>query len=78
MHPLDRPRPRTIYVLYPVENRRILCKGSILPYYEFKSPKPMTDAEWKAMLDSEQRVPVPAWFEPVLGEQGLSGRVEKK
>ena len=28
-------RPRALYVLYPIKGKEILCRGVVLPYYEF-------------------------------------------
>lgn len=66
-------RPRAIYVLYPWQGKEILCHGTILPYHECVLPERITDAAWKTKLDApaRERPPVPEWFAPLLGEQGL-------
>ncbi|NQT88296.1 DUF3160 domain-containing protein, partial [bacterium] len=46
-------------------------RGAVLPYYEFHSPQRLTNAEWKAMLDSPKRPAPPAWLAPLLGPDGL-------
>jgi hypothetical protein len=61
-------RARAIYVLYPWQGSLVLCKGAIMPYYEFTSDKRLTDADWKVMLDSKQRPKVIDWLEPVFSE----------
>ncbi|MFC1592258.1 DUF3160 domain-containing protein, partial [Thermodesulfobacteriota bacterium] len=65
-------RPRKIYVLYPWHGRNILCAGAILPYYEFASTDRLTDAAWKARLDSDSRPPVPAWLHPIVWGRGIT------
>ncbi len=54
-------RPQIIYVLYPTERGEVLCRGAILPYYEFLSPKRLTDVEWKQVLDSSDVPAQPEW-----------------
>ncbi|MCL4205674.1 MAG: DUF3160 domain-containing protein [Pirellulaceae bacterium] len=55
-------RPRIIYVLYPTERGEVLCRGAILPYFEFLSPKRLNDVEWKQMLDSPDAPAQPEWL----------------
>ena len=55
-------RPMAIYVLYPWHGKLVLCKGAVMPYYEFANNTRLTDAEWKVILDSEQRPDVPEWI----------------
>ena len=43
----------------------ILCRGAVLPYYEFPSPARLTDAEWKALLDSSKAPGSPDWLKPI-------------
>jgi len=64
-------RPRAIYVLYPWQGKDILCKGAILPYYEFVHQGRLTDSEWRGMLDDDSRPDVPKWLRPIIGEKGL-------
>jgi len=64
-------RPRTLWVLYPWQGRDVLCRGAVLPYYEFTSPQRLTNAEWKAILGSEKRPAPPAWLGPLLGREGI-------
>jgi hypothetical protein len=59
-------RPRAIYVLYPAKGGDLLCRGAILPYYEFAHDTRLTDAEWKTLLDSPQRPKTPDWIDPIL------------
>jgi len=54
-------RPRPLFVLYPWRGREVLCIGGVLPYYEFEAAEPLTDVEWKALLDSENAPKPPAW-----------------
>jgi hypothetical protein len=65
-------RPWAVYVLYPWQGSLVLCRGAVLPYYEFKSDSRLTDAEWKERLNSEQRPDVPEWIKPVIAESNLS------
>jgi hypothetical protein len=55
-------RPRAIYVLYPYQGTEVLCRGAVLPYYEFTHSSPLTDDEWKALLDSPERPKQPDWL----------------
>jgi hypothetical protein len=60
-------RPREILVLYPTPEGNVLCKGAILPYYEFFSKDRLTDAEWKKILDSKaERPAIPKWLTPIV------------
>ena len=65
-------RPRAIYVLYPWQGNQILCKGAVLPYYEFGYDGRLTDAEWKRLLDSDGRPALCDWLKPIIGENGIS------
>ena len=58
-------RPRALYVLYPWQGGEYICRGAVLPYYEFLADEPLTDAEWRARLDSSQRPPLPGWLQPL-------------
>ena len=65
-------RARTIYVLYPVKDGEILCRGAVMPYYEFTNDTRLTDATWKSLLDSPQRPKSPDWIGPIITPEGLS------
>jgi hypothetical protein len=65
-------RPRAIYVLYPWRGNQILCKGAVLPYYEFACEDRLTDTEWKELLDSDERPAIPDWVKPIISESGIS------
>lgn len=65
-------RARAIYVLYPWQGQSVLCRGAVMPYYEFTDETRLTDEEWKARLDSDARPDVPAWLRPIICEEGLS------
>lgn len=60
-------RPRALYVLYPTKNSEVLCRGAVLPYYEFAHPQRLTDAEWKTLLDGKDKPAQPGWIQPLLG-----------
>ncbi|MCK5706855.1 MAG: DUF3160 domain-containing protein [Candidatus Aureabacteria bacterium] len=64
-------RPRVIYVLYPWKGVEILCRGAVLPYYEFASDARLNDKEWKTMLDSDKRPKQPEWLKPLVEEKGI-------
>jgi hypothetical protein len=61
-------RARAIYVLYPWQGSLVLCKGAIMPYYEFTSDERLTDSDWKTMLDSQQRPKIADWLKQVFSE----------
>lgn len=65
-------RARAIYVLYPWQGQSVLCRGAVMPYYEFVDGGRLTDEEWKVRLDSGARPDVPAWLRPVVCENGLT------
>ena len=70
-------RPRAIYVLYPYQGAEILCRGAVMPYFEFAHGARLTDAEWKTMLDSPTRPPLPGWASSIYSTRGR-GRPEMK
>ncbi len=65
-------RPRAIYVLYPSQGEETLCRGAVLPYYEFRHPEPLTDSQWKELLDSTNRPSLPSWVKPIVAGGELS------
>ena len=57
-------RPRYLYVLYPWNGVEILCKGSVMQYYEYETTPaatPLTDTEWLKQLDTPAAPALPAW-----------------
>jgi len=58
-------RPRALYVLYPWGGCSILCRGAIVPYFEFTSAQRLTDESWKARLDSPNHPKNPSWTDPL-------------
>jgi len=62
-------RPRAIYVLYPYRDEEILCRGAVMPYYEFPHPGPLTDAQWRKMYNSPDRPPLPDWLQELYAEE---------
>lgn len=64
-------RARAIYVLYPWDGKEILCRGAVMPYHEFTSKEPLTDAAFKALLDSDKRPKVPEWSKKFVWDKGL-------
>jgi hypothetical protein len=71
-------RPRALYVLYPYQGGEILCRGAVMPYYEFASASRLTDAEWTALLDSPKRPAMPEWVRPVVSAGGIGKPTLKK
>lgn len=65
-------RAREMLVLHPWQGKTYLCRGAIMPYYEFSSPTRMNDTEWKTLLDSENRPNIPEWFAPIVEGNALS------
>jgi hypothetical protein len=59
-------RPRELYVLYPTKSGEVLCRGAVLPYLEFASDSRLTDAQWKALLDSPKRPRLPDWSHAIF------------
>jgi hypothetical protein len=49
-------RPETIYVLYPYQGKTILCIGAVMTYHEFPSPTPLTDQEWRKMIQNGKKI----------------------
>lgn len=70
-------RPRTIYVLHPSAAGPVLCRGAVVPYYEFDATQPMTDDEWRARLDGKAPAP-PAWVRPILHSEETTLPVERR
>jgi hypothetical protein len=64
-------RARALYVLYPLPGGEVLCRGAVLPYYEFPHTSRLTDAEWKKLLDSKDRPEVPTWVRPIVWRDGI-------
>jgi hypothetical protein len=71
-------RPRALYVLYPHEGAEVLCRGAVLPYYEFAHGERLTDAGWKALLDSDERPAIPEWTRPVTSPNGIGRATPEK
>jgi hypothetical protein len=74
-------RPMEWDWIVPYYGRREIVKGSIYSYYEFVWPKPMTDVEWRTMLNSGKPAKKsadgsfnghPAWVLPFISEMNLS------
>lgn len=54
-------RPHAFYVLYPWQGMEVLCEGAVIPYYEYRSPKILTDAEWRERLGRPDAPQPPEW-----------------
>ncbi len=59
-------RPREFLVLYPYQGKEIMCRGAVMPYYEFISNARMTDAQWQKRLDSDERPENPDWLKSIF------------
>ena len=59
-------RPQRMWLLYPWQGQPLLCRSAVLTYHEFVEPdgKRVTDAEWKARLDSANPPQPPNWLQP--------------
>lgn len=55
-------RPREIFVLHPWQGMEVLCRGSVMQYYEYESSERLTDDEWRGLLDSEKVPALPPWL----------------
>jgi hypothetical protein len=53
----------------PYFGRREIVKGSVYSYYELASPRPLSDADWRARLAGEAR---PTWVTPFISNEILS------
>ncbi len=63
-------RARELYVLYPWQGSTVLCRGAVMPYYEFAEPRRLDDAGWRERLDSEDRPELPSWMVPIVDRKG--------
>jgi hypothetical protein len=70
-------RPQAIYVLYPWQGKEVLCRGAVLPYYEFTSTQRLTDEQWRKKLDAPDRPWLPEWVRPLYAD-GDAAKLEKK
>lgn len=59
-------RPQALYVLYPWKSRSILCCGAVMSYYEYLTPRRLTDKEWKDRLNRQNPPSPPDWLRPLL------------
>ena len=65
-------RPREILVLYPTPTGKVLCKGAVMPYYEFFSAERLNDKQWDKILDDKNKRPeIPAWLKPIVQNGAL-------
>jgi len=71
-------RPRALYVLYPHKGGEVLCRGAVMPYYEFHHGERLTDSAWKALLDGGDRPDIPEWVRPIVGSTGVGRPVLKE
>jgi len=58
-------KPREIYVIYPWHGIPVLCRGAVLPYYEYLSPERFNDAEWRQLLEHSPAPATPSWIAPL-------------
>ena len=71
-------RPHPIYVLYPYENREVLCRGAVMPYYEFTHGQRLNDQEWKTMLGSPAAPQQPEWVGSVSAKLPLPPEIAER
>ncbi|MBN2491604.1 MAG: DUF3160 domain-containing protein [Planctomycetes bacterium] len=64
-------RPRALYVLYPVKGEEILCRGAVLPCYEFTYPERLDVDAWMRILGSPSHPGQPAWVRPIVEKAGI-------
>lgn len=69
-------RPQAVFVLWPEGDGEYLCQGAVLPYCEFPSAEPLSDGEWKEILDSDKCPPRPSWIREFLAQDGTGRLVE--
>jgi hypothetical protein len=53
--------PHLMYVLYPTTFGEVLCRGVVIPYYEFSSTSRLSDTEWREGLSSSELPQPPTW-----------------
>ena len=58
-------RPLTLYILYPHEGRKMLCRGGVMTYYEHKSGKKLDNTDWIELLTSPNPPQRPQWTLPI-------------
>jgi hypothetical protein len=59
-------RPREILVPYPMGGRQVICRGAVLPFYEFIAATDFTDQQWRDRLDSDERPSALRWLDPLM------------
>lgn len=62
-------RPLEWDFIYPALGRRMIGKGPVYSFYEFKHPVPLNDEEWISMVDQRAR---PPWVSPFLTPSNLA------
>lgn len=50
-------------------NMESFCEGAVIPYYEYRSPAILTDAEWREQFDRPDAVRMPDWAEMLFERQ---------
>jgi hypothetical protein len=64
-------RPRVMYVLYPSQGRKILCRGVVMPYHELSATKTITDSEWIQRFKASSRPAMPEWLSGLVPVNGV-------
>ena len=59
-------RPRAIFVLYPGDTGKVLCRGAVMSYYEFRAGERLTDSEWLQQIQAGEAPPLPDFTAPVF------------
>lgn len=57
-----------IYVIVEINDKPHITKGAVFSYYEFQSPSPMTDQEWRFNLNNQKAPPRPTWLKEIMVE----------
>ncbi len=62
-------RPMEWDQVVPFFGRKEIVKGAVYSYYEFASPRPITDADWLKQLRAHKH---PQWIQPFVSGSNLS------
>lgn len=67
-------RPRALYVLYPWKGKQILCRGAVMPFFDYASGERLTDKTWKDLLDGSSAPAQPEWLEAITSGDAKRSR----
>lgn len=60
-------RPRAIFVHYPWKGKKVICRGAVMPYYEFQNPTRLTDADWLTSIRTGKMPALPGFTSKAFG-----------